>query len=150
MYFSSLYHRGVRSSLTKTCCLPSIFLRSFLLERNSFHFCWKETHFVTRFLSWWSTLCHPKNIIILEIDFKLICYFEQDFFLIIVVFFIFFFSINKNIFSCTVLVCQVEKQSDLFPEPSHCIAVLFLQADSTYFLFLYSIQFVFKVLCDIS
>jgi len=34
--------------------------------------------------------------IIFEIDFELICYFEQDLFPIIVVFFIFFYSINKN------------------------------------------------------
>jgi len=38
MYFSSLYRRDVRSSQTKTCCLPSIFLRSRLLVRNSFLF----------------------------------------------------------------------------------------------------------------
>ena len=38
MYFSSLYRRGVRSSQTKTCCLPSIFLSSSLLVRNSFLF----------------------------------------------------------------------------------------------------------------
>ena len=37
--------------------------------------------------------------IIFEIDFELICYFEQDLFPIIVVFFIFFYSLNKNIFS---------------------------------------------------
>ena len=36
MYFSSLYRRGVRSSQTKTCCLPSIFLSSRLLVRNEF------------------------------------------------------------------------------------------------------------------
>ena len=36
MYFSSLYRRGVRSSQTKKCCLPSIFLSSCLLVRNSF------------------------------------------------------------------------------------------------------------------
>jgi len=42
---------------------------------------------------------HSLYIIILEIDFELICYFKQDLFPIIVVFFIFFYSINKNIFS---------------------------------------------------
>ena len=38
MYFSSLYRRGVKSSQTKTCCLPSIILSSRLLVRNSFLF----------------------------------------------------------------------------------------------------------------
>ena len=38
MHFSSLYRRGVRSSLMTTCCLPSIFLRTLLLVRNSFLF----------------------------------------------------------------------------------------------------------------
>ena len=37
-FFSSLYRRGLRSSQTKTCCLPSIFLSSRLLVRNSFLF----------------------------------------------------------------------------------------------------------------
>ena len=38
MYLSSLYRRGVTSSQTKTCCLPSMFLSSRLLVRNSFLF----------------------------------------------------------------------------------------------------------------
>ena len=33
-----VYRRGVRSSQTKTCCLPSIFLRFLSLVRNSFLF----------------------------------------------------------------------------------------------------------------
>ena len=51
---------------------------------------------------------HSLYIIILEIDFELICYFKQDLFPIIVVFFIFFYSINKNIFSSYVLFLSVK------------------------------------------
>jgi len=44
MYFKSLYLRGVRSSQTETCCLPSIFLTFCLLVRNSFLFLY-DTNF---------------------------------------------------------------------------------------------------------
>jgi len=51
-------------------------------------------------------------VTILEIDFELICYFEQELFLIIVVFFIFFYSINKNIFSSYVLLLFVKLKNN--------------------------------------
>jgi len=113
MYFSSLCRRGVRSSLTKTCCLPLIFLRSLLLVRNTFRFLydtnlaidWAWILIVSSFLA---DPMHSLYIIILEIDFELICYFKQDLFPIIVVFFIFFYSINKNIFSSYVLFLSVK------------------------------------------
>jgi len=88
---------------------------------------------------------HSLYIIILEIDVKLICYFEQDFFPIILVDNIFFYSRNKNIFSSYVLFLSVKiKNNHLSFELSHCLVALFLrQADSTYFhvqpSFLYSI-----------
>jgi len=59
---------------------------------------------------------------ILEIDFKLICYFEQDLFPIIVVFFIFFYSINKNIFSSCVLFLSVKLKNNQICLPNHLIA----------------------------
>jgi len=60
-------------------------------------------------------------LITFEIDFELICHFEQDLFPIIFVFFIFFYSII--LFLCIVLVCQVGRQADLLP--SHRVVVLF-------------------------
>ena len=45
---------------------------------------------------------------VFEIDFELICFFEQDLFPIIVVFFTFFYSINKNILSSNILFLSVK------------------------------------------
>jgi len=60
--------------------------------------------------------------IVFEIDFELICYFEQDLFPIIVVFFIFFYSINKNILSSNVLFLSVKLEDKQICFLDHLIA----------------------------
>jgi len=74
------------------------------------------------------------HIIWLEINFGLICYLEQDFShhhlrrLCLLL----RHKQEYFLFLCIVIIYQVKRQSDLFSEPSHCVAVLFLfQADST-------------------
>ena len=52
---------------------------------------------------------------------------KRDLFPIIIVFFIFFHTINKNIFSSCAWFLSVRfKQSDLFSQPYHCVAIPFL------------------------
>jgi len=65
---------------------------------------------------------HPLHIIILEIDFKLIWYFEQDFIPIIVVFFIFLYSMNKDILSSYVLFLSVKLKNNQICFLNHLIA----------------------------
>jgi len=62
------------------------------------------------------------HVIILESDFELICYFEQNLFSIIVVFFIYFYSIYKNIFSSYLLFLSVKLQDNQISFLNHLIA----------------------------
>jgi len=74
------------------------------------------------------------HIIWLEINFGLICYLEQDFshYHLRRLCLLLRHKQEYFLFLCIVIIYQVKRQSDLFSEPSHCVAVLFLfQADST-------------------
>ena len=63
MYFSSWYRRGVRSSQTKTCFLPSMFLSSRLLVRNSFLFLYDTNlAMIGRGFSLFLLFCHFRDL----------------------------------------------------------------------------------------
>jgi len=126
MYFSSLYRRGVRSSLTKTCCLPSKFLRSLLLERNSFCFlCETNLTMIGRGFSLFLLFCPSRCTFCISLFWRSI---SSSFAILNKIFSpsslssSFFYSVNKNIFSSYVLFLSVKLNINQICFLNHLIA----------------------------